>query len=288
VCNGNRWRVIGVDTQRGRIVAERLTDSARVIFDGDYLREHITLGYASTVHSAQGMTIGNAHQYGVCWSIMSDRASRAMAYVGMTRGWDENHLAIYPVATEEAHQQRHGHDDGIHQTYRGTKEAAAHYVRMILAHDDRAHTMHTVAARTDYTLLPTVVAGLLERNDRRRVTLFRAGVNTPPRPVHAKLPTNASPPPTSGVPSVTAVATGGMHSNVKWLHPPHVVRGPVVVSGFDGVRCPRRARRPARERHAVAAERMKLQETPNDAPDTLDPIGVRGKQSKRRGGWTSD
>jgi ATP-dependent exoDNAse (exonuclease V) alpha subunit len=57
VRNGNRWRVIGVDTQRGCIVAERLTDSARVIFEGDYLREHIVLGYAGTVHSAQGMTI---------------------------------------------------------------------------------------------------------------------------------------------------------------------------------------------------------------------------------------
>jgi hypothetical protein len=73
--------VIGVDPQRGRIAAERLTDFARVIFEGDYLREHITLGYASTVHSAQGMTIGNHNQHGICWTILSDRASRAMAYV---------------------------------------------------------------------------------------------------------------------------------------------------------------------------------------------------------------
>src|ERR1700756_447401 len=64
---GNRWRVIGVDPQRGRIAAERLTDFARVIFEGNYLREHITLGYASTVHSAQGMTIGNHNQHGICW-----------------------------------------------------------------------------------------------------------------------------------------------------------------------------------------------------------------------------
>ena len=39
------------------------------------------------------MTVGNSDQYGVCWSLLSDRASRAMAYVGMTRGRDENHLA---------------------------------------------------------------------------------------------------------------------------------------------------------------------------------------------------
>jgi ATP-dependent exoDNAse (exonuclease V) alpha subunit len=86
VRNGNRWRVVGVDATQGRIAAERLIDQARVIFEGDHLREHITLGYVGTVHSAQGMTIGNSTTPGVCWSILSDRASRAMAYVGMTRG----------------------------------------------------------------------------------------------------------------------------------------------------------------------------------------------------------
>jgi ATP-dependent exoDNAse (exonuclease V) alpha subunit len=41
VRNGNRWRVVGVDATQGRIAAERLTDQARVIFEGEYLREHI-------------------------------------------------------------------------------------------------------------------------------------------------------------------------------------------------------------------------------------------------------
>jgi len=168
VRNGNRWRVLGVDVQRSRIAAERLTDRARVVFEGDYLREHITLGYASTVHSAQGMTIGRSNHYGICRSILSDRASRAMAYVGMTRGRDGNHLAIYPAVTNEAHQHHHGADTAVHQMRRGTKNAAAHYFRMILANDDRARTMHTVAARTDRELLPTTVAALLDRNDQRR------------------------------------------------------------------------------------------------------------------------
>ncbi|WP_240274726.1 MobF family relaxase [Mycobacterium ulcerans] len=168
VRNGNRWRVLDVDIERGRIAAERITDKARVIFEGDYLREHISLGYASTVHAAQGMTIGNRNQHGICWTLLSDRASRAMAYVGMTRGRDENHLAIYPAATNEAQQHHNGPDAGIHQLHRGTKHAAAHHFRMILANDDRARTMHTVAASTDRELLPTTVATLLDRNDQRR------------------------------------------------------------------------------------------------------------------------
>jgi hypothetical protein len=98
---------------------------------------------------------------------LSDRASRAMAYVGMTRGRDENHLAIYPAASNEAHEH---HDDlaGIHQGHRGSKYTAAQYFRMLVANDERARTMHTVAARTDRALLPTSVAALLDRNDRRR------------------------------------------------------------------------------------------------------------------------
>src|SRR6516164_9920921 len=38
VRNGNRWRVLGVDVKNKRIAAERLTDQARAIFEGDYLR----------------------------------------------------------------------------------------------------------------------------------------------------------------------------------------------------------------------------------------------------------
>jgi hypothetical protein len=37
VRNGNRWRVLSVDAHRGRIAAERLTDYARVVFEGEYL-----------------------------------------------------------------------------------------------------------------------------------------------------------------------------------------------------------------------------------------------------------
>ncbi len=52
VRNGNRWRVFAVDTDHHRIAARRLDDGARAVFSGDYLREHITHGYAVTVHSA--------------------------------------------------------------------------------------------------------------------------------------------------------------------------------------------------------------------------------------------
>jgi len=45
---------------------------------------------------------------------------------------------------------------------------------MILGNNDRARTMHSVAARTDRDLLPTIVARLLDRNDQRRADRAQA------------------------------------------------------------------------------------------------------------------
>ena len=176
VRNGNRWRVIGVDASAGRIAAERLIDAARVVFEGDYLREHITLGYATTLHAAQGITVGSSTTAGSCFTVLSETASRAMAYVGMTRGKDENHAYIYQPSTGEADHEHTRLVSGaeVHQLRRGGKHAAAHYFRMILARDDRPRTMHAEADRTDREFLSTQVAALLNRHDQRRAARLAA------------------------------------------------------------------------------------------------------------------
>jgi conjugative relaxase-like TrwC/TraI family protein len=166
VRNGNRWRVDGIDPATNRLAAERTTDKARVVFEADYLREHVSLGYAATVASQQGVTADSCH------AILSESASRAAAYVAMTRGRDANHAYIYTREAGEAdHEHRHLIADGeAHQMRRGTKHAAAYYMRIILANDDREITMHAQAERTPRDQLPPVVANLLARNDRCRAT----------------------------------------------------------------------------------------------------------------------
>jgi hypothetical protein len=93
-----------------------------------------------------------------------------MAYVGMTRGKDENHAYIYQPSTGEADHEHGRVASGaeIHKTRRGTKYAAAHYLRVILANDDRPRTMHAQAERADRELLPALVGALLDRNDECR------------------------------------------------------------------------------------------------------------------------
>jgi conjugative relaxase-like TrwC/TraI family protein len=164
VRNGNRWRVAAVDTATNRIAAERTTDRARAIFEGDYLLEHVNLGYAATVHSAQGATADTSY------AILGEAATRAMLYVAMTRGRDTNEAFIYQRLSGESD---HEHTEpvsspAIHRLWRGNKYAAAHCFRMILANDDRPRTMHAEAERTDRRLLLQPIVELLERQDRRR------------------------------------------------------------------------------------------------------------------------
>jgi hypothetical protein len=153
-----------VDAATSRIAAERTTDRARVVFDGDYIREHITLGYAATVHSAQGVTADTSH------AILGEGSTRSMLYVAMTRGRDTNKAFIYQRVTGESDHQHSEPVSGaaIHHLRRGNKYSAAHLFRMILANLDRPSTMHAEAERTERHLLPTAVGALLERQDQRR------------------------------------------------------------------------------------------------------------------------
>jgi hypothetical protein len=170
VRNGNRWRVAGIDEKTNRIAAQRLTDNARAVFESDYLREHVHLGYAVTVHSAQGVTADTCH------AVIAESASRAMAYVAMSRGRDTNHAYIYTRFGGEADHDHSAPVTGadVHVLRRGTKYAAAHYFRMILANDERPRTMHAEAQHTGRKLLPDIVGRLLERHDALRATRRQA------------------------------------------------------------------------------------------------------------------
>ena len=86
--NGNRWHVYAVDTDNHRIAGRRLDDGARAAFSGDYLRQHITHGYAVTVHTAQGVTAEVTH------AVLGENTTRALLYVAMTRGHDTNQAEI--------------------------------------------------------------------------------------------------------------------------------------------------------------------------------------------------
>jgi conjugative relaxase-like TrwC/TraI family protein len=169
VRNGNRWQVYAVDTEHHRIAARRLSDGARAAFTGDYLREHITHGYAVTVHSAQGVTADTTH------AVLGDHTSRALLYVALTRGRESNRAYLYERAAGEG-EHEHADPPGVHVARRGSGRQAAQLVRAIIAtHDQQARTAHHIAAEnTHREQLPERVRRLLDR----RATAVRARQRT--------------------------------------------------------------------------------------------------------------
>jgi hypothetical protein len=162
VRNGNRWRVAGIDATTNRVAAERLDDQARVVFDDGYLREHVSLGYAVTVHSAQGVTADTCH------AVLGESTSRNLLYVAMTRGRRANLALLYQRNTEDREYQRQSDQpQGVHVAYRGDAHDAADMIRCIIAnHDQPAITAHDYATNNArHQDLPDHVQALLERRD---------------------------------------------------------------------------------------------------------------------------
>ena len=162
--NGQRWEVLAVDPAVGRIAARRLGDGAIAVLSGDYLRQYTHLGYAVTVHAAQGVTADTCHAL-----LSAEAATRAIAYVGLTRGRHTNTVRLYDTRAGEAD---HEHADpaaaGVHTARRGTPAQAAAALRSVLGRDDRAATITAAAAAAEEDRLPDQVAEL--RRHHRTVT----------------------------------------------------------------------------------------------------------------------
>ena len=165
VRNGNRWRVTAINSYNGRLAARRLDDDTAAVFSNEYLREHITYGYAVTVHSAQGVTADTTH------AVLSEAATRALFYVAISRGRDANTAYLYERPVEREYDQQQ--IDGVQSAERGTSWHASRLARAIIADDgDRPVTAHGVAAQAEVAGLPDRVRGLLSRGvaavNRRR------------------------------------------------------------------------------------------------------------------------
>jgi conjugative relaxase-like TrwC/TraI family protein len=87
VKNGDRWTVHTVHRD-GSLTVRHLGHGGRVVLPAIYVRNHVELGYATTVHRAQGLTADTSHV------LASASTTRAMAYVAMTRGRESNRLYL--------------------------------------------------------------------------------------------------------------------------------------------------------------------------------------------------
>lgn len=89
VRNGQRWTIEDIHADGSVLVRRRDDETVTVTLPAEYVAEHVQLGYASTGHSAQGMTVDVAR-------VVADasKVDRAGVYVPMTRGRVSNVLYL--------------------------------------------------------------------------------------------------------------------------------------------------------------------------------------------------
>ncbi|MGW4480960.1 MobF family relaxase [Rhodococcus triatomae] len=125
VKNGDLWTVtaIGVD---GALVLRSNAGGGLVAVPADYVADNVQLGYATTVHRSQGMTVARCHV------LASASMDRQTLYVAMTRGKNSN---IVYAAHDELPDWDFEHRPDDHPTARGLLEK-------IVGRDGSQRTVH--------------------------------------------------------------------------------------------------------------------------------------------------
>ena len=87
VKNGDRWTVDAV-LESGALEVTHLRTKRHITLPASYVRDNVELGYACTIHAAQGVTADTCH------TVAIGDESRQLFYVAMTRGRGGNHVYL--------------------------------------------------------------------------------------------------------------------------------------------------------------------------------------------------
>ncbi len=98
VRNGDRWHIQHVHPD-GSLRVRHLGTGRVITLPTNYVAHHVDLGYARTIHAAQGLTADTAH------TVATGDESRQLLYVAMTRGRTHNHLYVQTVGDGDPHTQ---------------------------------------------------------------------------------------------------------------------------------------------------------------------------------------
>ena len=100
----NNDRFIITEVHPDGSLSARHTKLGRVVeLPSWYVRDYVRLGYAATLRSEQGDTVGGAGRPGITHTVITDSLGAAEVYMGMTRGTAENHAWVIAGGDGEAH-----------------------------------------------------------------------------------------------------------------------------------------------------------------------------------------
>ena len=87
VRNGDRWTITNVQSD-GALDVRHLKTHAQITLPADYVATSVELGYATTIHAAQGVTADTCH------GLLTGNESRQVAYTMLSRGRVANHAWV--------------------------------------------------------------------------------------------------------------------------------------------------------------------------------------------------
>ncbi|MFF5794584.1 MobF family relaxase [Paeniglutamicibacter sp. NPDC012692] len=155
VKNNDVWTVTGIRAD-GSLDVQHRDHHGTTTLPAEYVRNHVDLGYASTIHRAQGMTYDSSH------SLLAASLDRAQAYVATSRGRYGNKIYVALEAGE--------HAPGV------LARIAANTAGNLTAHDTA--TAERLRARS-LEHLGAVYRDLVDQaRDQRLRTLFAAHLDT--------------------------------------------------------------------------------------------------------------
>jgi DNA primase catalytic core len=96
VKNGDRWTVLKV-SRSGDLTVRHHRNGRIVRLPDNYVQESVELGYATTVHTAQGVTADTMH------GLVTGEESRQQLYTMLTRGRIGNHAYLQVVGDGDPH-----------------------------------------------------------------------------------------------------------------------------------------------------------------------------------------
>ena len=99
VANRDTWTITGIDRDGILTLYNSDTCAGSRSLPAAYVREHVELAYATTVHGAQGETTHTGHL------LLGEHTSAAAAYVAMTRGREDNVAHLVAENTDDARHQ---------------------------------------------------------------------------------------------------------------------------------------------------------------------------------------
>jgi conjugative relaxase-like TrwC/TraI family protein len=96
VKNGDRWTVTGI-VSNGDLTVRHNRSRLTVRLPADYVQHSTGLGYATTIHAAQGVSADTMH------GLLSGQESRQQLYTMLSRGRAANHLYLQVVGDGDPH-----------------------------------------------------------------------------------------------------------------------------------------------------------------------------------------